>query len=499
MYKHILILASVVLFSCDKPVDGNNSTQGIVNGSFEEAGMKLENSAISYGWRGITGYISTDAYYSPPDGEAYLVQEGKGTWISQNTCIKIEAGISYTMKLWARSINPPGNDGITALTAGMTAGDESIIHTSENVNAPFLKGDAATVPNDDGANIWVDGNFRHAFADRHLYQPVDHDPIEDPWTVLTNSDYDRIGNDLGWAVGPVIAGEHKYIYGTIYRDIVDDFYSSITMTKVTKEDPPNYTWSEPVVILDHAGSEFPWVLDAHCYYDDLTGRLWMSWGGGICYVTEMDPMTGMMLQKPASTEFDTHSASMHHPVSTWPETRQGWDGDQWSSSWHEGPSLFKRNGYWYHFASYGHLGLNYTIRMGRGERPIGPFFDKQGVNLMEFNEQRNAFGNTILLGDEGNQRVPGHPHIWEEKGRYFMGYDYRKDPQEEPDKMGIRELFWLNGWPTVWRPVEITFNADDYPELVGKELAVRFRNTGEEGSLLAVDHVTLTINANESK
>jgi lysophospholipase L1-like esterase len=246
------------------------------------------------------------------------------------------------------------------------------------------------------------------------------------------------------------------------------------------------------VIIANYTDDDPWVLDAHLFEDSASKRLFLSWGGQPFRVTELNPENGKILGDPASPLFDEHPAGTHISVANW-------SGDEWTdgNGWFEGPALYKHGGYWYLFGSYGNLSLNYTIRMGRGTSPTGPFFDKQGRNLNEFDPIDQEYGNSFLLGDDGNQVVPGHPHVWEENGKHYMGYDYRygKSVEDtEPDYNGIRRIYFEDGWPTIWTPVEIQFSADDHPEAIGQKLGVRFRNSGQQpGSLLGVDRVTLQV------
>ena len=481
-----LRMVTGIMLIITEAVFGNTA---LVNPSFEEGDTGWENLE--------TGSFE---YFAPVNGERYAKLESGTGYVQQLTDTAIEAGKTYTVTLWARSLLsdayvedllgpngdwPSGNSARAEADIQLYSEAGTLLGSATvDVQPEPLTGDAATVPADDGCNVWVDGDYRVALAgDYSFSQLVSEDPISSPGTFVQHPE-----GPEGLAVGQIITAQGlKALYVTDYEE--PDF-SEIWMTKASGA-PPNYTWSPAEVIIANYTDEDPWVLDAHLFQDNADGRLFLSWGGQPFRVTELNPETGKILSDPATPLFDEHPPGTHVPVANW-------SGDEWTdgNDWFEGPALFKRGGYWYLFGSYGNLSLNYTIRMGRGTSPTGPFYDKKGRDLNVFDPVDQEFGNSFLLGDDGDQVVPGHPHVWEESGKHYMGYDYRKRKtvdDVESDYIGIRRIHFEGGWPTIWTPVEIRIKTDEHPGAVGQKLGIRFRNSGEPESILGVDHVTLRV------
>ena len=462
LYKLLTLFVLMVLCA-----GAQSDTITLVNPSFESG---------STGWSGAT--TDNSEYYAAPDGIRYATCSGGSGYTTQLTGHTIEAGETFTLTVWARSINDRGVTADTNAEVRLFYGSTTITSTTQNVNPAELQGAPQNYFNDDGGNVWLDAGYRMEFGARYPFYQLDTaDPIDDTWYHQVDSDY-----DVDMAVGPIITPQGlKALYNTYYEESPNP-YSQIWILNATGS-PPNYTWTPGSTILEHEGSENPWCIDAHLYYDTDTGKLWMSWGGLPLRVSEMDPSDGKLIGHPSNPEYDTHPSWYHTAVANW-------SGDEWTAGnkWAEGPCLYKHDGYWYFLASYGNLGLNYSIRGGRGTSPTGPFYDKEGVGLLEWDSSENEYGNSFLLGAEGFQDNPGHPHIWEENGTYYLGYDYTIG--EEQDVLGIRELYWVNDWPTIWTPITITFDVGDYPASIGQQLGISFRNTGS-GSYAAFDHVSI--------
>ena len=483
------------------PTDGP-AIAGVVNAGFEG------NAA----WTGLV--TGNSEHYAPVEGSRYAVLGAPSGPLVQETGVVVQTGMRYEVTVWARSIYDGAHTALLAAPAyqqmpvtGTTAeararltvgAAEGAISTADvGVSPRSLLGDAASVPNDDGANVWVDGGFRVQFADSILYQALASDPITDPWQALNDNTYDQ---DL--AVGIVnIPGGQRLIFDCFYSDdapIGEPWESLITVRPVGGA-PLSYTWGPREVTLynerqntGNPDDQFPWVIDAHAFWDADAERLWMSWGGHDLYITELDPATGLPVDdngNPISQNISTLDPNViDDPLHTMiiQEQPEGSLDDPWRrSTYQEGPAIYKHGGFYYYFATYGNLVYDYTIRVGRSTSPRGPYLDREGNNLING-------GGTFVLGDDTEQLVPGHPHIWEESGVFYMGYDYRttRDPSaDERDFMGIRRLHWVDGWPTIWRPVTVSFSADDHPEAIGQRLTISVRNAGDSGSVLAIDRV----------
>ena len=451
------------------------------------------------GWQAVT--VLDAQRHAAPEGRHLAVRAGGQPATVQETGHVLAVGEVVTLRALVRSVNGPGVATDTRARLELRAADGTVLAaTARDVDAPELAGSAATAPMDDGVNVWLDGGYRMHFADAPAWQLASDDPILDPWTLGSVS-----GFDFDMALGTILTPQGlRALYQTYYEDSGSPVSIISLRQPYPASQPPSYQWdpSSEVTVLEHEGSEFPWVIDAHLFQDPDDGRLWMSWGGHVAWVTELDPATGRILGDPASPLFSTHAPGTHTKVLCWPESvalggdpaqPAGWCGDADSTCYMEGAALYKHGGWWYLFGTYGNLGADYTIRMGRARSPRGPFVDKDGVELTRYDAGLGRYGASMLLAGEGLHTVPGHPHLWREGERHFLGYDRRSQPGNDQDRMAVREVRFVDGWPTVWEPLEVVLRVDDVPGAAGRTLAVGLANDGAAGSLAGFDRIELSV------
>ncbi|MDL4841771.1 glycoside hydrolase family 43 protein [Aquibacillus rhizosphaerae] len=108
----------------------------------------------------------------------------------------------------------------------------------------------------------------------------------------------------------------------------------------------------------------------------------------------------------------------------------------------EAPNITYKDGYYYLFVSFDHccqgVDSDYKIAYGRSENITGPYYDKNGINMLNG-------GGTIL--DAGNNRWigPGHQDVYNNNIIVRHAYDANNDGAP---RLLINDLYWdSNGWP----------------------------------------------------
>ena len=473
----------------------------------EEVPIANESFESDGGWSDLS--TSDNELHAPPDGSRYATRRGSDGWTAQRVAASIEPGKRYTLRLWARSATTESNRPRTARASTtranveLVAGDVPVASTEAVVSPAELQGAARDTPNDDGANVWLEDEWRVEAGDYLLSQPAAADPLTGAWS--------RGVALSGMAHSPAFTPQGlRALYSTFYHDDCPGYDCLSRIDKRTLLGPPpayrvrptGHDIAGPVyeTILSHRdnGGAAAWVIDPYVYYEAETQRLWMVWGGWQIWITELDPASGRIIDPasgttPPSTEFSSHAAGVHTRILEFSEGAPGWwRGDAYTRrGYQEGASLLRRNGFWYACASYGDMDEDYTIRCCRTPfRPDardtgvrGPYTDKLGRRCDAFDADTRTFGASMLLGPDGDQLVPGHPHVWSESNGTvtYLGYDFRRGDVNGVDTMGIRRLHFHADWPTIWTPLSLTFDTPHAITIfpIGAPLTVRFRNSGE--------------------
>ena len=169
-----------------------------------------------------------------------------------------------------------------------------------------------------------------------------------------------------------------------------------TNTTLDSLDFSQYDWvDQGPVIESTTGSPYN-AIDPDVLVD-TNGSVWMTFGSywnGI-YITKLNPTTG----KPISSA-----------------VTQIADNSQIEASY-----LYHQGDYYYLFVNFGMccMGVDstYNIRVGRSTSVTGPFYDENGVNMVDG-------GGTLLLGSEGRYIGPGQVGILAQGNVDWMSYHY---------------------------------------------------------------------------
>ena len=237
--------------------------------------------------------------------------------------------------------------------------------------------------------------------------------------------------DIAWHDGKY------YLYYAVSAPGKNSSAIGLTINKTLDPDAPDYKWEDHGIVLQSIPGRDLWnAIDPNIVVD-TNGTAWMDFGSF---------WTGIKLVK-----LDTNWTSVAEPQewyslakrqrSVFVDDRDPGDAEI------EAPFIFKKNGGYYLFVSWGLCcrgnDSTYKIMVGRSTDLKGPYLDKNGERLTEG-------GGTLVLA--GNKDWPGRggASAYTFDGKDYLVFHAYEARDHGLQKLQIAEIQWdANGWPFI--------------------------------------------------
>lgn len=205
----------------------------------------------------------------------------------------------------------------------------------------------------------------------------------------------------------------------------------LATNKTLDPNSDNYAWVDHGIVLRSQPGDQWNAIDPNVVLDEK-GQPWIAWGSfwqGL-WMRKLDPTTGF---------FAKDDTQAYHLA----------DRSTGSNPAHaiEAPFIVQHDGIWYLFASFDKCcqgaQSTYNVRVGRSQTIIGPYIDRDGVEMTKG-------GGTLILSEYGQWKGPGHNGMLIEDGRYWMVYHAYDSKQIGIPKLRIESITWDGeGWPSL--------------------------------------------------
>ncbi|WP_326740121.1 arabinan endo-1,5-alpha-L-arabinosidase [Streptomyces sp. NBC_01022] len=188
------------------------------------------------------------------------------------------------------------------------------------------------------------------------------------------------------------------------------------------------SWTDYGTVYTSSSSSDYNAIDPNLFVDD-DGKWWLSFGSwwtGIKMI-RIDPSTGKQYA----------GDSARRSLASRPTGTKAV----------EAPTVVKRNGYYYLFASYdtccAGTSSTYKVKVGRATSVTGPYYDRNGVNML-------SNGGTAVLESHGRYIGPGGQSVLADSDGDLLVYHYYDGQDNGTPKLGVNLLDWSSGWPVAY-------------------------------------------------
>lgn len=200
---------------------------------------------------------------------------------------------------------------------------------------------------------------------------------------------------------------------------------------------PDYSWEDKGMVIQSVPGRDLWNAIDPSLIIDQEGQPWLTFGSfwnGIKLVRLNNDL--LSLAEPQ----EWHTLARRNRGFEFTDPNAG-------DAAIEAPFIFKKGGDYYLFVSWDYCcraeNSNYKVIVGRSNRVMGPYFDKEGKPLFM------GGGSVIVEGDNKKWFGTGHPAAYTFNGDDYLIYHGYDATNKGRPKLVIDQLDWKDGWPII--------------------------------------------------
>ncbi|GGE77492.1 arabinan endo-1,5-alpha-L-arabinosidase [Massilia psychrophila] len=244
-------------------------------------------------------------------------------------------------------------------------------------------------------------------------------------------------NDHIWAPDIQHHNGRFYLYYSVSGFGQNTSGIGVTVNRTLDPHSPDYRWEDQGMLLQSVPGRDDWNAIDPNIVEDGKGGAWMSFGSfwsGLKLVKLNDNWT--QLAEPQ----EWHSIARR-------ELSTSVAGAGAGAGEIEAPYIFRKNGYFYLFASWGLCckgkDSTYRVMVGRASDVSGPYLDRAGKDMAA------GGGSLVLAGDKDWQGV-GHNSVYTMVGKDLLVLHAYERADKYLQKLKVMQIQWdKDGWPTV--------------------------------------------------
>lgn len=217
---------------------------------------------------------------------------------------------------------------------------------------------------------------------------------------------------------------------------VSAFAMQTSYIGLAESDSPEGPWELKGCVVKTKTGDVMNAIDPSIVVNQETGEHWMHYGsyfGGL-HCVQLDPETGLSMREGdqghlTARRYDGRKNNIEAPEIIYnPVLKQ-----------------------YFLFVSYDPLMTTYNVRVGRSDKPEGPFTDFFGKDMREETDNYPILTYPYQFNNHPGWAGTAHCCVFRDsKGRFFMAHQARLCPENHMMDLHVRSICWTNdGWPVV--------------------------------------------------